>query len=75
MEKELSIAIDGLKVALWTAVQKSGLPGPVITLILEGMVFNIELGEAKQKLAAVKEDFSRKGLEDGVCEKVDSVKP
>lgn len=72
MEKELGIAVEGLKVALWTALQKSGLPGPVVVLILEGMVLNIELGEAKQKLAAVKGDLSLKSAQGGDCEKGDS---
>ena len=71
LEKELGVVINGVKSSLWGAVQQSGLPGPVVVLILEGMIYNIDLGEARKKIAAVKDDLLSSRDRDGECEKVD----
>lgn len=71
MEKEIGVVIDGLKSALWGSVHKCGLPGPLVVLVLEGMIYNIELGEARKKLAAVKVELSTPRDGDGDHRKAD----
>lgn len=74
MEKELGIIIEGTNGAVWSALQKSGLPGPVVILILEGIIYNIQLAETKQKLEVVRAQINKPESEIR-CEQVTDADP